>query len=806
VISRVTYLKDDWLFQRISDGKGFKDTTDNWETVRVPHDWAIYGPFNKDEDIQFTKVLEDGQNHDLALTGRTGGLPVTGKAWYKKIIFIASDSQHSRLFLEFDGVMSNSTVYVNNEKVGSRPYGYISFSFEITDYVKFGEENIISLSLENKKWSSRWYSGAGIYRNVRLVETNSVHVKYHGTYITTSVVESEKAIVDIETKIINHLKTRLVSVVTIITDSSKNCVAEDGIEVELTVGENCFLQHLTLISPELWSVKSPNIYFAETLVIENGNILDRYMTSFGIRTIEFDCNKGFFLNGEYLKLKGVCMHHDMGAIGAAVNTRAIERQLEILQDMGCNAIRTSHNPPASELLDLCDQMGFLVIDEAFDEWRSPKVKNGYSNLFDEWAERDLMEMIERDRNHPSVIMWSIGNEICEIHDAVEGPRLTKYLQDICHNIDCTRPVTAGFNICDNAIKNGLAEIIDIPGWNYAISNGSNLSKYEDYHKVHPEWIMYGSETVSCVSSRGEYYLPLVKSGVFADVKNLIPKETLHVGSYDMDSPPWGYHPDYEFFAQKKAHYILGEFVWAGFDYLGEPTPYKTEWPSRSSYFGIVDLCGIPKDRFYSYQAEWTDKEVLHIFPHWNWEGCGHEYIPVHCYTNFNSVELFVNGKSYGIKSKKSDTPYTSNRIMWDKVKYEPGELKAVAYDENGNVVKTQITDTADTPSKILLYPDRTELKADGDDLSYIKVSVCDKDGNICPKADNMVSFSVEGSGELLAVDNGDQTSLESFQADSRKVFNGLCMLTVRSCKSDGEIRIDATSKGLEGASLILEVK
>lgn len=805
MIPKVTYLKENWQFQKIADGKDLTEPTDNWETVRVPHDWAIYGPFDKSNDQQTSKIPEDQEYIPVDMIGRTGGLPIVGKAWYKKNIFIEDSSKNNKLFLEFDGVMSNSTVYVNDKKVGSWPYGYSSFSFEITDYIKFDSENIISVSVDSKAHASRWYPGSGIYRNVRLVETSPIHVKYHGTYITTPAVSNKKTTINVETTITNHLESRTVSVVTTIIDNKEHCVAEKTDEIELSSGENCISRELTIKQPKLWDIKSPNRYFAETQIIVDGETIDRYMTPFGIKTVKFDCNKGFFLNGEYLKLKGVCMHHDMGAIGTAVNNRAIERQLEILQDMGCNAIRTSHNPPTPELLDFCDKMGFLVIDEAFDEWRAPKVKNGYSNLFDEWAEKDLTAMIERDRNHPCIIMWSIGNEIYEIHDPVEGPRLTHFLQDICHRVDPTRPVTAGFSAGDRAVENGLADAIDIPGFNYLVGNGPNINKYEDYHKAHPEWLIYGSETESCVSSRGEYYLPFVETGTFCDENKFFKaQETLHINSYDMDAPQWGYAPEYEFEAQKKSPYIFGEFVWTGFDYLGEPTPYKTEWPSRSSYFGIVDLCGLPKNRFYAYQAEWSNKEVLHIFPHWNWND-GQE-VPVHCYTNLNIVELFVNGKSYGRKEKSDDNIHTKYRIIWDNVKYEAGEIKAVAYDNNDKIVKTEIIKTADVSASISLKPDRSTINADGDDLCYITVGIYDKNGNICHKANNRVFVSVEGAAELIAVDNGDQTSLESFQADNVKAFNGLCMLTVRSTKNEGLIKVTVTSEGLPETKIQIKSK
>ena len=542
----------------------------------------------------------------------------------------------------------------------------------------------------------------------------------------------------------------------------------------------------------LWSTASPDLYRAVSNVIVDDEPVDEYETTFGIREVRFDKDKGFLLNGRQVKLNGVCMHHDLGPLGAAVNTRAIERQWEILIDMGCNALRTSHNPPAPEVLEICDRMGVVVIDEAFDEWRLGKCENGYNVLFDEWAEKDLRSFIRRDRNHPSVIMWSIGNEIRE-QGSEKGAEVAKFLVDICHDEDPTRPTTAGFNSPDGAMENGLADVVDVPGWNY------RPHMYGEYHRDHPDWPTYGSETESCVSTRGEYHFPAVEEKTARKEH-----DSLQVSSYDMCSPTWGYAPDIEFAAQDDCPFIFGQFVWTGFDYLGEPTPYNHRWPSRSSYFGIVDLCGLPKDRYYSYRSRWRpDVETLHILPHWNWEGREGETTPVHCYTNYDSAELFLNGKSQGVRRKDRDSVYDRYRLRWNDVKYEPGVLKVVALDREGRPVAEGEMRTAGAPARIELAPDRSSIMADGKDLSFITVRITDAGGILCPLSDNLVRFDLEGPGRILAVGNGDPTSTEPFVSDHRRAFHGLCMLIVASVEgSTGPLRIRASSEGLRGAEAV----
>lgn len=762
----------------------FDDTA--WPTVNVPHDWAIKGPFDEINDVQITQIKEDGETKEHRHNGRTGGLPHVGKAWYRLKFELREAIEGKRFRIEFDGVMSHSKVYCNGKYVDSWPYGYASFAFDLTDVVQQGE-NILAVSVDNKPHSSRWYPGAGIFRHVRLLTLNPIHVAHWGTYITTPEISKENALVKIETKINNHLDEADIQLETIIL--------RNGIEVNaaiktLTIDLSASVdQEINIPYPELWLPSAPNMYKAVSVIKVDGKIVDTYETPFGIRSLEFDAQTGFKINGESLRFKGVCMHHDLGPLGSAVNETALKRQLIILQEMGCNAIRTSHNPPAPELLKLCDQMGLLVIDEAFDEWRDAKCENGYHKLFNEWAEKDLRAMIKRDRNHPCVIMWSIGNEIRE-QDHKPGTEVGRFLHDICHDEDPTRPTTAGFNNSENAIEHGLADVVDIPGWNY------KPFWYGRYHHEHPKWPMYGSETSSCVSSRGEYYFPVEEE------KNPI-HENLQLSSYDLVSPPWGYSPEMEFRGLDENPSIMGEFVWTGFDYLGEPTPYGSQWPSRSSYFGIVDLCGIPKDRYYLYQSQWSDKKVLHLLPHWNWLGREGELTPVHCYTNYPKVELFVNGKSYGKRRKSLQMLMERYRLIWNNVTYEPGELKAVAYDENDKIADETIIKTADIATAIKLSINTKSESDERDDMTFIHVKIVDRKGNHCPTVSNLVKFHVDGPAEIAAVGNGNAATTDPFIADFRNAFHGQCMVYLRIKPGPHKITFTATSEGLQSSTLLL---
>jgi beta-galactosidase len=772
-------------------GVDFDDS--QWDVVRVPHDWAIEGPFSKDNDLQ-----EGGK-----WTGATGGLPHVGKGWYRLRFNLPEEikNRRKRVMVEFDGVMSHSRVYVNGSYVGTWPYGYSSFAFDITDFVKPGE-NLLVVSVDNKPEASRWYPGAGIYRNARFVIMEAVHVAHWGTYITTPLVSAAESRVHIQTIVENHLNNSedvVIELETSILPKGGEVVASKSSRKYVPAAgaaKVVFEDELSIKHPLLWSIESPHLYIARSIVKVNGEIVDMYDTTFGIRSIAFHPEDGFLLNGKPVKFKGVCLHHDLGPLGAAVNKAALRRQLAIMKDMGANAIRTSHNPAAPELLDLADEMGFLVIEEAFDEWRIPKRPNGYNILFDEWAEKDLRAMIRRDRNHPCIIMWSIGNEIPEQSDRENGVRLARFLCNICKEEDPTRPTTAAIERCEDAIKNGFTDVIDVIGWNYAPHS------YGRFHILFKHKPMYASETASCISTRGEYYFPV-------EEEMGKKRDTLQVNSYDLSHPPWGYTPDVEFRAQDEQPFMMGEFVWTGFDYLGEPTPYFEEWPSRSSYFGIVDLAGIPKDRFYLYQSRWApEKGTLHLVPsHWSWHGYEGKIIPVHCYTKWEIVELFVNGKSQGIRRKSPKSFMERYRLIWNGVIYEPGELRAVAYNNDGSAAKEIVVKTAGSPAKIHLTPDKKEMRSDGEDMVFVYVDITDERDVLCPHADNTVHFKLEGPAEIVAIGNGDPTSTEPFHNTFRKVFHGKCVVYIRSIEGEsGVARFIAESEGLKGCELILNVR
>lgn len=709
-------------------------------------------------------------------TGRTGALPAFGIGYYRTSFKSDESMVGKRIRIEFDGAMSLAKVYLNGEYVGEWPYGYSSFAFDITDKWNFNGENIIAVRLENKPESSRWYSGAGLYRNVRLVVTEPVSVGHWGTYITTPNVSARKAGLNIETCVVNktgnEVKVRLES---LLMDADGKLVKKSSSTKSISGDKYIFTQKMSVSNPELWSVENPYLYNVVSNVYVDNRLCDTYNTPMGFRSIRFDKDKGFFLNGESVKLKGVCLHHDLGPIGTAVNYRALERQLQMMQEMGCNAIRTSHNPPTPELLEMCDRMGLLVQVEAFDEWRIGKNVNGYNTLFDKWAERDLTAMIHRDRNHPCVIMWSIGNEVREQKDA-NGAETARFLTEIVHKEDPTRLVTAGFNNHNDAIKNGLAAEVDLVGFNYKPRD------YKKKHEEYPDFNIYGSETASTVSSRGEYKFPVKEwRGAYY--------EDYHVSSYDLEYPGWACTPDTEFEQQDDCDFIAGEFVWTGFDYLGEPTPYNEGTPARSSYFGIVDLAGLKKDRFYLYQSKWSEKPVLHLLPHWNWEDKIGQKVPVYCYTNYPKAELFVNGKSMGMRQKSNNSKYERYRLMWNDVVYQPGEIKVVAYNEDGSIADTEVIKTAGRTFRIKTTVDRKEISADGKDLAFVTVEILDKDGNLCPKADNLLFFDVEGAASLKTVCNGDPTDQTSFSSDYMRAFNGKLVVVLQSSGKAGKAKL-----------------
>jgi beta-galactosidase len=780
-------FNDDWRFHKGqaagAENPDFDDS--QWLKLRLPHDWAIDGPF------------------DRKLNPHTGGLPIAGTGWYRKGFVLPASAQGRYFTIEFDGAMSNATVWLNGKLLGGRPYGYIGFAFDLTPYLRFdGQNNVLAVRLTPEARSSRWYPGAGIYRNVWLDVMGPLHVAHWGTYVTSTKVSDESALVEVRTQVSNRLGIESKIVLrSIVLDASGSAVAQS--ETPAAVAPHAtrtLASSLDLSRPQRWDLDHPYLYTLRSEVIYGDKVVDRYSTPFGVRTIAFEKGKGFLLNGRRTKLRGVCLHHDLGSLGAAVNLRATERQLQIMKAAGVNAIRTSHNPPSPELLALCDRMGLLVMDEAFDMWRIAKVPNGYSKYFDQWSEQDLRDMARRDRNHPSIILWSIGNEIPEQRDP-NGWKQAKRLVRFFHEEDPTRPTTSAFNEWKAAIRNRMADQVDVPGFNY------EPMQYEKIMKDHPQWVIFGSETASCVSSRGTYHLPLVKYEKHP---------SLEITSYDIIAPPWAYCPDVEFQYQDALPEVMGEFVWTGFDYLGEPTPYfaddadaANDWPARSSYFGMVDLAGFPKDRYYLYQSVWTEPAMVHLLPHWNWEGREGQNIPVMVYSNASEVELLLNGISLGKKTTFSepvelpvgakvsaDLKFASKyRLLW-QVPFEPGTLQAIGYRDGKQVAADQVR-TAGVPARIRLIPDRARIQSDGDDLSFITVRIEDKDGNLCPLADNPVRFGVSGAGEIAAVDNGNPATVESFHADLRKAFNGLALVIVRSrAGEEGRIEVTATSPGL----------
>ena len=778
---KVTELKSGWLFLKkdITNGSGNLLNESEWKTVTIPHDWAISGPFREENDLQTVQVTEDGDQKALLRSGRTGGLPYTGIGWYRYHLNVRKEHKGKIFYLEFDGAMSNAKVYVNNRLSGQWPYGYASFIINITSFIRFGQDNIIAVRLENYPESSRWYPGAGLYRSVRLIKTNPTRITPWGTFVTTPQVSKGNALVRIQTSIESRSRTsQNIQLVTSIYDRYDRKLAENIIAGKVNTLN---VQDLTIHEPLLWSAEKPSLYYVISTIRRGNEIVDQYKTNFGVRSIKFSPQKGMLVNGIPVKLKGVCLHDDLGPLGMAVNLSVLKYRLKLLKEMGCNAIRGTHNPHAPELLDLCDEMGFYYIDEAFDEWKAEKVKNGYHLLFDNWSKKDLEAMIQRDRNHPAVIMYSIGNEVKEQNDK-DGADVARYLSAICRRRDSTRPVTSGFNNMNGAIKNGLADAVDIPGWNY------KPELYSQLHSQHPGWVIYGSETVSTVSSRGAFKLP-------ADTAVMKIWGDNQSSAYDLEYCRWSQLPDVEWENQEN-DFVAGEFVWTGFDYLGEPTPYNNNWPSRSSYFGIIDLCGLPKDRYYLYKSRWSNQKVLHILPHWNWQGHEGKNVPVYVYTNYSSAEVFINGKSYGRKTFDKTSLLDRYRLRCENTIYEPGELKVVAYDAAGKMADIKIIKTAGQPAQIFLKADRVTLSANGEDIGMVEVTVADKDGNLCPLSDELIHFEVTGDGKFRAVGNGDPTSLSSFEVPEMKVFNGKCMVLIQSNRTAGEISLKASGKNL----------
>ncbi|ACU63579.1 beta-galactosidase GalB [Chitinophaga pinensis] len=786
-------LEKNWKFAKGEHPQALNEAFNDksWETVRIPHDWAIKGPFDGNNDLQKVQIVQNGEQEATMKAGRTGGLPFIGAGWYRLSFSVPEFRAGKKAVLLFDGAMSNAVVYVNGKKVGNWPYGYNSFSFDITSFLHTKAQNTLAVRLENFEQASRWYPGAGLYRNVHLIVTNDTHVPVWGTYLTTPTITQENAAVQLLTTIDRSNKQSTLSVKTRLLDAAGKVVATAV--TPLKADSSTVTQQFSIAHPVLWSPETPVMYKAVTQVYEGTQLKDQYETPFGIRTIEYKAGKGFLLNGQPRKFRGVCNHHDLGPLGAAINTAALRRQIRLLKDMGCDAIRTSHNMPAPELVTLCDEMGIMLMVESFDEWKAPKVKNGYSFYFDDWVEKDLLNMLHHYRNNPSNIMWSIGNEVPD-QSSANGKDIARRLQDICHREDPTRPVTAGMDRFDDAINKGFAAVLDIPGFNY------KPARYPEAHSKLPQGFLMGSETASTVSSRGIYKFPVgfYKGKMYDDNQ---------CSSYDFEVCSWSQVPDDEFVQQEDLGYTMGEFVWTGFDYLGEPTPYDSKWPSHSSYFGIFDLAGIPKDRFYLYRSHWNKQQpTLHLLPHWTWPGREGQVTPVFCYTSYPSAELFVNGKSMGKLSKDTSTHQSRYRLMWNDVVYQPGTIRVVAYDNTGKAVAEDSVSTAGTPHHIQLEADNNVLTADGKDLSYITASVVDAKGNLCPAATNLLQFEITGAGSFKAVANGDPTCLEAFHLPQMKAFSGKLVFIVQSGEKTGVVKALVKSDGLQSASCTIHVK
>lgn len=803
-------FNDNWSFSLSDNPKASETDFDDkdWRVLNLPHDWAIEGDFSKDNP-----------------SGTGGGALPGGTGWYRKTFVPGNEDSDKIIRIDFDGIYMNSEVFINGQSLGKRPYGYISFGYDITPYLKWNEKNVIAVRVDNSEQpNSRWYSGCGIYRNVWLTKTNPVHVDEWGTYVTASDISNNNATLNIVTTVQNSGNDdEAVILKSILNDMNGTVVAETESSVSVVAGQKSDVNHtLNISSPKLWDTENPYLYSLVTEIIKDGKCIDRYTTTTGVRDFKFDAEKGFILNGKQTKINGVCMHHDLGCLGAAVNTRAIERQLEILKEMGCNGIRCSHNPPAPELLDLCDKMGFIVMDEAFDMWRKKKTSHDYARYFNEWHEKDLRDFILRDRNHPSIFVWSIGNEVLEQWSDAKADTLsleeanlilnfghsadmlakdgemsvnsllTKKLADFVRELDPTRPITAGCNEPNPGNHLFKSGALDIIGYNYHNAN------IPDVPKNFPGKPFIITESNSALMTRGYYRMPSNEMFIWPERWDKpFYDESFSCSSYENCHVPWGNTHEENIKLVRNNDFISGQYIWTGFDYIGEPTPYG--WPARSSYFGIVDLAGFPKDVYYLYKAEWTNKQVLHLFPHWNWtEG---QEIDMWCYyNNADEVELFINGESQGIRSKDEDNLH----VVW-RVKFIPGTVKVVAR-KGSNIIAEKEIHTAGTPHKIRLTPDRNIITADGKDLSFVTVEVLDKDNNLCPLSENLINFEIKGNAFIAGVDNGCQTSMERFKDNKRKAFNGKCLVVLQNNGEKGTATLTANSNGLESSTIEIKSK
>ena len=803
--SRVRLLMDfNWKF-KIGDQQGAEQTSfddHTWRQLNLPHDWSIEGKYDRNEP-----------------TGESGGYLPTGIGWYRRHFQMTKDDLVKNIWIEFDGAYMNSDVWLNGHHLGNYPYGYSSFYYDLTPYLVQGE-NIIAVRVDNSKQpNTRWFSGSGIYRHVWLVKVDPLHIAHWGIYVTAPFVSSDSATISIETKIENQdRETRQGKLQIILIDDNGNKVAQTENSFSVGFGKLSEMsQQIEVNSPKLWSIENPNMYKLRSMIYDEDKKIDEVAIDIGIRKIKYDVDKGFFLNDKNIKMNGVCLHHDGGCVGAAVPEAVWERRLQKLKEMGCNAIRTAHNPPAPGFLDLCDRMGFLVMDEAFDEWKYGKRKYGYHDYFDKWADKDLTAMIQRDRNHPSIVIWSVGNEIPEQKDP-KGTELLKPLIDICHREDPTRPVTSAL---DNIAADGGAttldfmNMLDIVGYNYVDRWHERRELYYsiDRHN-HPNWKMIGTESISNSGGvRGEYSFGDDTSSVHPD-RNFWMSESI------LDNKSHRFLPSYNFWMieaeqlwkfVRTRDYVIGDFMWTGIDYLGE-----SFWPNKNASFGVLDLCGFPKDGYYFYQSQWTDKPMIHLFPHWNWKGREGQVIPVLCYTNCDAVELFLNGKSFGEKRLEFPRPGTSGgwnkydkprvfpttgdfHLQWD-VPYESGTLKAVG-KRNGKIVYKEEIKTIGVPSAIQLNVYKDTIIANSRDVAQIEVQIVDSKGNVVPIANNLVTFSIEGKGKIIGVDNGNPQDRNSYIINKRNAFNGLCFVIVQSSGKPDKIKLTAKSDGLKGKTV-----
>ena len=760
----------------LTEGWQFSRDNASWKSVNIPHDWAIAGPFDKKWDLQYVAIEQNGEKEKSEKSGRSGALPWIGEGHYRTSVTLPQGYTNATLMV--DGAMSNAHVKVNGKELAYWPYGYNAFNVNIPLTPEISTLNI-EIDLNNVEESSRWYPGGGLYRPVRLLLNGDTRFEPWQTYIRTIDATEKQATLEVKAKVIGKQgKTEA-----LLADAEGRIVASASVP---PTKDGNMMMRLWFDNPKLWSPESPYLYTLTMNQYADGKLLDTESHKVGIRTISVTKEGGFQLNGKSRKIKGVCLHHDLGPLGAAENKAALIRQIKTMKAMGCDAIRTAHNMPSTMQMDICDSLGMMVMAESFDMWIYPKCKNGYAKFFKEWSDRDIENLVLHHRNHPSIIMWSIGNEIPE-QWSEEGVKISRHLQDICHRLDPSRTVTQGMDRAEAALKSGFAQVMDVPGFNYRVH------KYEKNIAQLPQGFLLGSETASTVSSRGVYKFPVVVSdnAVYADGQ---------CSSYDTEYCSWSNLPDDDWRCQEDYPWVIGEFVWTGYDYLGEPTPYDTYWPSRSSYFGICDLAGLPKDRYYLYRSHWrTDDHTIHVLPHWTWPGREGKVTPVYCYTDAPEAELFVNGKSQGRISHNKESRLDRFRLRWNNVKYQPGELRVVAYNADGSVMGETKVKTAGEPAALQLdvecpLSDHNTLKADGSDLAYITVSLTDKAGTFCPTLDDDIILSVEGAGIFEAACNGDATSLQSMREPTMKLFSGKAVFVVRSTKDSGTIKVTATDK------------